>query len=289
MKRAHEASTEETSNKISRTGAAARSQALQPVNPNQRRQSARRTVKNKDRKDGQTKTRSNMETLCFPRRNNQNQHEAKLGVGTASDPLCLFSDDDNNEEEDSFSTRRKSRCHLSSPIPKCRTLKPAVPVFQPPQRYSTVPRGVTNIDKINAEDPLYAVDYVDDMYYYHRQREAEESTASGISYLCGNERNTQPHINERMRSILVDWLIEVHYKFKLFESTLYLTVNMVDRYLEKGVRTSRRELQLVGVTALLIASKYEELYIPELRDLTYICDDAYTADQVCPKSQSQVS
>ena len=90
----------------------------------------------------------------------------------------------------------------------------------------------------------------------------------------------QEYINERMRSILVDWLVEVHLKFKLVPETLYLTVNLIDRYLAK-TEVSRPKLQLVGVTALLIASKYEEIYPPELRDLVYICDRAYSKLEVC--------
>lgn len=43
----------------------------------------------------------------------------------------------------------------------------------------------------------------------------------------------QTDINEKMRSILIDWLVEVHLKFKLLTETLYLTVNLIDRYLAK--------------------------------------------------------
>lgn len=74
---------------------------------------------------------------------------------------------------------------------------------------------------------------------------------------------TQPDINAKMRSILVDWLIEVHRKFELMPETLYLTINIVDRFLSvKSV--SRRELQLVGISSMLIASKYEEIWAPEV-------------------------
>jgi cyclin B len=90
---------------------------------------------------------------------------------------------------------------------------------------------------------------------------------------------SQPFINDKMRTILVDWLIEVHLKFKMVPETLYLTVNLLDRYLQlKQVRRSR--LQLVGVSALLIAAKYEEIYPPELRDLVYITDRAYTKQEI---------
>lgn len=89
----------------------------------------------------------------------------------------------------------------------------------------------------------------------------------------------QTAINEKMRSILVDWLVEVHLKFKLVPETLYLTVNIIDRYLA-STKVSRPKLQLVGVTSLLIASKYEEIYPPELRDLVYICDRAYSKSEI---------
>jgi cyclin B len=89
----------------------------------------------------------------------------------------------------------------------------------------------------------------------------------------------QTDINERMRAILIDWLVEVHLKFKLEKDTLYLTVHLIDRLLElKAVK--RQKLQLVGVTAMLIASKYEEIYAPEIRDFVYISDNAYTNDEI---------
>ena len=89
----------------------------------------------------------------------------------------------------------------------------------------------------------------------------------------------QMDINEKMRAILIDWLIEVHLKFKLLPETLFLTVNLIDRYLEK-IQVQRTKLQLVGVTSMLIASKYEEIYAPEVRDFVYITDKAYTKEEI---------
>ncbi|KAL7533803.1 hypothetical protein ACHAXR_005450 [Thalassiosira sp. AJA248-18] len=125
-----------------------------------------------------------------------------------------------------------------------------------------------DIDARDSDDPLCATSYVQDMYEHFRLKES--STSVRPLYM-----EDQQFINERMRSILVDWLVEVHLKFKLVPETLYLTVNIIDRYLAK-TEVSRPKLQLVGVTALLIASKYEEIYPPELRDLVYICDRAYS-------------
>ncbi|VFQ71369.1 unnamed protein product [Cuscuta campestris] len=82
-----------------------------------------------------------------------------------------------------------------------------------------------------------------------------------------------------MRSILVDWLIDVHKKFQLTPETLYLTVNLIDRFL--AVRTvPRRELQLVGIGSMLIACKYEEIWAPEVADFIEISDQAYGRDQI---------
>lgn len=73
----------------------------------------------------------------------------------------------------------------------------------------------------------------------------------------------QPDISAKMRSILVDWLIEVHHKFELVPETLYLTINIVDRFLSMKV-VQRKELQLVGISSMLLACKYEEIWAPEV-------------------------
>ncbi len=73
--------------------------------------------------------------------------------------------------------------------------------------------------------------------------------------------------------------VEVHLKFKMALETLFITVSILDRYLQvKQVRRSK--LQLVGVAALLVASKYEEIYPPELKELVFITDSAYNAREI---------
>jgi cyclin B len=73
--------------------------------------------------------------------------------------------------------------------------------------------------------------------------------------------------------------VQVHLKFKLMTETLYLTVNLIDRYLSVQ-SVSRKNLQLVGVTALLLAAKYEEIWAPEVNDFVHISDNAYTREQI---------
>lgn len=75
--------------------------------------------------------------------------------------------------------------------------------------------------------------------------------------------DSQPEINSKMRAILVDWLIEVHRKFELMPESLYLTINIVDRFLSMK-NVPRRELQLVGISSMLLACKYEEIWAPEV-------------------------
>ena len=131
-----------------------------------------------------------------------------------------------------------------------------------------------DIDKRDSDDPLSATSYVQDIYKYYGE---EEHRAVVGPYL-----SAQPEINERMRSILVDWLCEVHHKCKMkfHLDALYLTINIVDRYLAANTKVLRKKLQLVGVTALLIATKYEEIYPMELNDLVYVCDRAYSKVEV---------
>lgn len=129
-----------------------------------------------------------------------------------------------------------------------------------------------DIDEKDKDDPVCASAYVASHYAAFSAREAAMSTRPGYM-------DDQPFVNERMRAILVDWLVEVHLKFKLVPETLHLTVNIIDRYLNI-CEVTRPRLQLVGVTALSIASKFEEIFPPELRDLVYICDNAYTREQI---------
>ena len=94
-----------------------------------------------------------------------------------------------------------------------------------------------------------------------------------------NYMSKRSDINSKMRSILLDWLVEVHLKYKLLPETLYITTNIIDRYLSKK-DIKRTKLQLVGVTSMFIASKYEDIYPPEVKDFSYITDNAYTNKEI---------
>lgn len=89
----------------------------------------------------------------------------------------------------------------------------------------------------------------------------------------------QKDINHTMRGILVAWLVEVAEEYNLSSQTLFLTVSYIDRLLSV-VSVHRTKLQLIGITSMLIASKYEEIYPPSVDDFVYIADHTYTRDEV---------
>jgi G2/mitotic-specific cyclin-B, other len=128
---------------------------------------------------------------------------------------------------------------------------------------------------------MAVTEYVVEIYGNLRKKETE--LAPPVNYM-----SIQEDINEKMRGILIDWLIEVHLKFKLRHETLFLTVNILDRYLAVQ-KVNRQRLQLVGVVSLMLAAKYEEIYPPEVRDYVYICDNAYTREQIVKMEQMILS
>jgi cyclin B len=107
------------------------------------------------------------------------------------------------------------------------------------------------------------------------QRE-ERSHMAQCDYMEAKQKDLTP----KMRAILVDWLVEVHLKFKLSPETLFIATNFVDRFLCIRENLPRAKLQLVGVTCMLLAAKYEDVSPPKLRDFIYITDSAYTRAEI---------
>lgn len=89
----------------------------------------------------------------------------------------------------------------------------------------------------------------------------------------------QPAVSHKLRAVLIDWMIALHWKFKLDPETLFLSVALMDRYL--SVETvSRQQLQLLGVAVVLVASKYEDIYPPEVKEFLLATENAYTRRQL---------
>lgn len=84
--------------------------------------------------------------------------------------------------------------------------------------------------------------------------------------------------------MLIDWLAEVHQKFLWFPETFFLVINILDHYLSVA-QVSRCQLQLIGVAACLIATKYEEMSAPDVDDLAFVTDNAYTCAEIIEKEK----
>ncbi|XP_076889496.1 G2/mitotic-specific cyclin-2-like [Bidens hawaiensis] len=132
--------------------------------------------------------------------------------------------------------------------------------------------SVIDIDACDEGNPLAVVEYVEDLYANYRKMEH-------LSLVSPSYMAQQFDLNEKMRGILIDWLIEVHHKFDLQPETLFLTVNLIDRFLAKQT-VIRKNLQLVGLVAMLLACKYEEVSVPIIDDLIFISDKAYSRSQI---------
>jgi len=142
--------------------------------------------------------------------------------------------------------------------------------------------NVEDIDKDDIANPQLASEYANEIFSYMRKMEKDQAV---VGDYMGNNRAMGKqelyYLHPRMRAVLVDWLVEVHNQFQLLQETLYLTVAIMDRYLSaSAIFTKRSELQLVGVTSMFIASKYEEMYCPEVNDFVYITDNAFNKDQI---------
>ncbi|CAB1325605.1 unnamed protein product [Coregonus sp. 'balchen'] len=117
-----------------------------------------------------------------------------------------------------------------------------------------------------------ATEYASEIHTHLREMEVKSRPKAGYM-------KKQPDITNSMRAILVDWLVEVGEEYKLQNETLYLAVNYIDRFLS-SMSVLRGKLQLVGTAAMLLASKFEEIYPPEVAEFVYITDDTYTKKQV---------
>ncbi|KAL3581780.1 hypothetical protein D5086_016112 [Populus alba] len=106
----------------------------------------------------------------------------------------------------------------------------------------------------DTSNQLEVAEYVDAIYKYYWILEVQNSSLE-------NYMAIQTDITPQMRGIVINWLIEVHFKFELMPETLYLMVTLLDRYLSQA-QIKKNELQLVGLTALFLASKYEDFWHP---------------------------
>ena len=147
-------------------------------------------------------------------------------------------------------------------------------------------------------DTSMVAEYGEEIFEYMRQLEVRTITAlvwSVTNYFLqermkpnASYMDHQAEIQWSMRSVLMDWLVQVHNRFTLLPETLFLAVNYVDRFLSCKV-VSLGKLQLVGATALFVAAKYEEINCPSVQEIVYMVDGAYTVDEILKAERFMLS
>ena len=124
------------------------------------------------------------------------------------------------------------------------------------------------------ENISYVGEYLEEIYVNLLLEETQASTKPKFGYM-----DTQPEINEIMRAILIDWIIDVHLRFNLRQETLFMTIWLIDTYLSFAF-VHRDKLQLLGITCLLISCKSHEIYYPQNDKLIEMTDNAYSKEEM---------
>lgn len=132
---------------------------------------------------------------------------------------------------------------------------------QTEQRYAAEIDAIRNSfkDEVDEWDPSMVSEYAEDIFEYMGVLEIK-------SMPNPNYMETQNEIQWHQRTTLVDWLVQIHARYHLTPETLWIAVNIIDRFLSKRV-VSLVKLQLVGVTAMFIAAKYEEIVAPSVDEV----------------------
>ncbi|KAF7279658.1 hypothetical protein GWI33_006823 [Rhynchophorus ferrugineus] len=145
-------------------------------------------------------------------------------------------------------------------------------VVKSSQIQQTKEMGIYDPDEKTKDDPLMVVEYTEDILAYLRT--IEDKYPIKEKFLEGAK------VTSKMRATLVNWLVEAHMNFSLELDTLYLCISIIDRYLQVNKSVDRSVFQLVGASALLLSCKHEELYVPDVSDFVFICDNAFKKEQI---------
>ncbi|SMN18282.1 similar to Saccharomyces cerevisiae YDL155W CLB3 B-type cyclin involved in cell cycle progression [Maudiozyma saulgeensis] len=140
------------------------------------------------------------------------------------------------------------------------------------EAHNTYYRDTLDLMDEDTYDVVMVAELTDSIFDYLRKLEMKyRPNPNYIHY--------QKELRWSYRRILLDWIVEVHNRFQLLPETLYLTVNLIDRFLSKK-SVMLNKFQLVGAAALFIAAKYEEINCPSLKDILYMLNDANTKEEI---------
>jgi hypothetical protein len=128
------------------------------------------------------------------------------------------------------------------------------------------------IDFLRSDEECEVYEYVKEIYNHMKENEIKYSI--DYKYLSNHKV-----LNLNIRSIIIEWIIDVHRSFKLKQETLYLTVYIIDKFFSLA-EVSKSKFQLVAITSFFIASKYEEIYGPSIEDCTKVTANTYSEKNI---------
>jgi G2/mitotic-specific cyclin 3/4 len=121
-------------------------------------------------------------------------------------------------------------------------------------------------------DTSMVPEYADTIFEYMRRLEYKMTPR-------GDYMSLQGDLTWNMRRVLIDWIVQVHARFHLLGETLFLTINLIDRFLSSQI-VAMEKLQLVGAVAIYIASKYEEITSPSVEEIHFMVDSGYSKQEI---------
>ncbi|KAI9930380.1 hypothetical protein MW887_011133 [Aspergillus wentii] len=204
-----------------------------------------------------------------------------------SEPEEYWDDEEEeNEEEDGYMTARSYRSRGDNTTGGATTV--LFPKYnQQVKRELAVAKQIVDSTRTPEDiedeywDTSMVAEYSDEIFDYMKEQEIK--MLPNAHYM-----DNQAEIQWSMRSVLMDWLVQVHHRFGLLPETLFLCVNYIDRFLSCKI-VSLGKLQLVGATAIFIAAKYEEINCPSVQEIVYMVDGGYTVDEILKAERFMLS
>ncbi|KAL8916266.1 MAG: hypothetical protein Q9208_008621 [Pyrenodesmia sp. 3 TL-2023] len=211
---------------------------------------------------------------------------AQQKLSPVLEPEEYWDEDDGNYEEEGYVTARSFKSRGDNTTNGVTTI--VFPkVNQKIKKELAVAKELVETSKTPEEiddetwDTSMVAEYGDEIFGY--MRDLEIKMLPNAHYM-----DNQAEIQWSMRSVLMDWLVQVHHRFGLLPETLFLCVNYIDRFLSCKV-VSLGKLQLVGATAIFVAAKYEEINCPSVQEIVYMVDGGYSVDEVLKAERFMLS
>lgn len=123
-------------------------------------------------------------------------------------------------------------------------------------------------DQLALRNPQSVAEFAQDIFLAMRENEESYMVAPDYLEKMGSD------IKDTSRAFLIEWVIDVQRKFRLLPETLFLAVVICDRYLASQ-KSRKSDLHLIGVTSILISTKYEEIYPPEMNELLSVSENKF--------------